>query len=286
MQWWLTSLTEQIKSSPPGPYVHWKCNIYVLSGSQKMQSIKRLIFVQWLKWFLRKEVKRHHKIILQVWEQRANCIWPLCPFLSFLYSKFPLENNSESLSEAREWTGVPTRRWTIMPPVHRRCPVSISFSLRQSLLLGTPHILPDLLLFTAQPQPKRVMDVVAWVAIFQQPRMSQDRSHTSVHAARRVRVFPLCPHVVVSKAILTPLSETASPGDPRHTWFSEPGCIAAAKTSESPQVSFRNQIHCSGVTQGRSLWLSPSLVTAIIPSLTATESELPSTNTHFTLSLK
>lgn len=65
-----------------------------------------------------------------------------------------------------------------------------------------PQTLPDLLLLTGQTWSKRMMDVVAGVAVFQRPRMwAQQEPHLSSRYSTN-GVLPLYPDVVLRKSHL------------------------------------------------------------------------------------
>ena len=118
---------------------------------------------------------------------------------------------------------------------------------------GVPQALPDLLFFSGKTQSKLVMNVIAAVAIFQQPRMwsGQERYFSSWYWTNQC--YSLIFWWVVRKKVrLTQLFETSSLSCSRHTWFSALGYIATASTNEIEQKSEKKVKPLSCVC----LWLS------------------------------
>ena len=115
------------------------------------------------------------------------------------------------------------------------CNISIYAS---KIFSGVPQTLPDLLFFSGKTQSKRVMDVIAAVAIFQQPRMwSGQELHFSSWCSTNQCSSLIVWWVLREKLRLTQLSETSSPSCSKHTWFSALGYIATASTNVAEQKS-------------------------------------------------
>ena len=109
------------------------------------------------------------------------------------------------------------------------CNISIYAS---KIFSGVPQTLPDLLFFSGKTQSKCVMDVMAAVAIFQQPRMwsGQEPYFSSWYSTNQGSSLILW-WVLRKKVRLTQLSETSSPSCSKHTWFSVLGYIGTASTN-------------------------------------------------------